>query len=101
MRSHSMSKRSNPPPSEARLAANRANAQKSTGPRTPAGKLRSAANACQHGFAGSNFATVRLEDPFELDRLKADLVATYQPINSQEMWAVERIALAQNSIFRS
>ena len=30
--------------SAARLAANRANAQKSTGPRTPAGKLRSAQN---------------------------------------------------------
>jgi hypothetical protein len=89
------------PLSEARLAANRANAQKSTGPRTPAGKLRSAANACQHGFAGSTFAIVRLEDLFEIDRLKADLVATYQPINSQEMFAIECMALAQNSIFRS
>ena len=89
------------PLSEARLAANRANAQKSTGPRTEAGKLRSAANACQHGFAGTNFAVVRLEDPAEIDKLKADLVATYKPINSQEMWAIERIALAQSSIFRS
>jgi len=89
------------PLSEARLAANRANAQNSTGPRTPAGKLRSAANATQHGFAGTNFAVVRLEDPFEIDRLKADLVTTYQPINSQEMFAIECMALAQFSIFRS
>jgi hypothetical protein len=97
-----MSKRNpNLPLSEARLAANRANAQKSTGPRTPAGKLRSAANATRHGFAGSNFAVVRLEDPFEIDHLKADLLATYQPINSQEMFAIECMALAQNSIFRS
>ena len=97
-----MSKR-NPklPLSEARLAANRANAQNSTGPRTPAGKLRSAANATQHGFAGTNFAVVRLEDPFEIDRLKTDLVTTYQPINSQEMFAIECMALAQYSIFRS
>ena len=44
-----------PPPkpkkqcSEAQLNANRANAQKSTGPRTPAGKLRSSLNNYQHG----------------------------------------------------
>ena len=99
-----MAKRStNPvkPISEARLAANRANAQKSTGPRTPLGKLRSAANACKHGFAGSNFAVVRLELPGEIDQLKADLVATYQPVNPQEMFTLERIALAQQSLLRS
>ncbi len=89
------------PLSEARLAANRANAKKSTGPSTPEGKLRSAANATRHGFAGNNFAVVRLENPDDIDKLKADLVATYQPVNNQEMWAVERLAIAQNSIFRS
>src|SRR5208283_3801466 len=89
------------PLSEARLAANRANAQKSTGPKTPEGKLRSAANACQHGFAGSNFAVIRLEDPAEIDKFKADLVATYQPVNSQEIFAIESIAVAQQSMRRA
>jgi hypothetical protein len=83
-----MSNQTKKPLSEARLAANRANARKSTGPKTAAGKLRSAANACQHGFAGNNFAVVRLENPDDIDKLKADLVAVYQPINSQEMLAV-------------
>ena len=96
-----MSQQSKRPLSEARLAANRANAQKSTGPKTSEGKLRSAANACQHGFAGTNFAVVRLEDPAEIDKFKADLVATYQPVNSQEMFAIETIAVAQQAMRRA
>jgi hypothetical protein len=40
------------PPSEARLLANRANAQLSTGPRTEAGKARSSMNAVKTGLTG-------------------------------------------------
>ena len=43
-------------PSPARLAANRANARKSTGPRTEAGKARSRANALKHGLTGAGVA---------------------------------------------
>ena len=82
------------------LAANRANASRSTGPRTPNGKSRSAQNARQHGFTASTFAVVRIEDLDEIARLKADLVAVYQPVNAQELFAVERIALAQQSLLR-
>ena len=45
-----------PKSSPARLAANRANARKSTGPRTEAGKARSRANALKHGLAGAGIA---------------------------------------------
>jgi hypothetical protein len=85
------------PVSQEQLAANRANAAKFTGPRTPQGKARSAQNARKHGFTTSTFAVVRLEDLQEVAHLKDDLVALYQPVNSQELFAIERIALAQPS----
>jgi hypothetical protein len=89
------------PTSPRRLAANRANAQHSTGPRTPEGKARSARNAYKHGFTASTFSVVRLEDLDEVDRLKQDLVHDFQPVNSQEMFALERIAVAQQALLRA
>src|ERR1035437_5739154 len=89
------------PVSPDQLAANRANAAKSTGPRSPEGKTHSAQNARKHGFTGSTFAVVRLEDLQEVAHLKDDLVAFYQPVNSQELFAVDRIALAQHALLRS
>jgi hypothetical protein len=38
--------------SEKQIAANRANAKRSTGPKTAAGKLRSSRNAFLHGLSG-------------------------------------------------
>jgi hypothetical protein len=83
------------------LAANRANAANSTGPRTPEGKARSAQNARKHGFTASGFAVVRFEDLNEVANLREDLVNLYHPVNSQELFAVERIALAQQAILRA
>jgi hypothetical protein len=105
------------PISEKRLTANRENAKKSTGPRTEDGKARASRNADEahrpllgpavvrdqkiaHGFRASSFAVVRLEDLDEVEKLKADAVACYKPVNSQELVAVERIAMAQQQIFR-
>jgi len=90
----------NRPVSEKRLAANRANAAHSTGPRTPEGKTRSAQNSRKHGFTASMFAVVRLEELDALTNLRADAIAVYQPVNSQELFAVERIAVAQQALLR-
>ena len=87
--------------SQEQLAANRANAALSTGPRTPEGKTRSAQNSRKHGFTASTFAVVRLEEIDDVARLKDDLVACHHPVNSQELFAIERIALAQQALLRS
>lgn len=87
------------PISERRLAANRANARRSTGPRTAAGKARSARNAHKHGLAAAGRASAaRLQEAVHLETLRAGAIAVYQPANSQELFAVERIALAQAAI---
>src|SRR5512140_2140714 len=87
--------------SAANIAANRANAKRSTGPRTPEGKARSSQNARKHVFNPNAFPVVRLEEIDEVARLRADAVAAYKPANSQEMFAVERIALAQQNLLRA
>ena len=93
--------RTKKPVSEKQLAANRANAAQSTGPRSPEGKARSAQNSRKHGFAASAFAVVRIEDVGDVGRLRDDLIACHQPINAQELFAIERIAIAQQALLCS
>jgi hypothetical protein len=89
------------PVSEKQLAANRANALKSTGPTSPEGLARSSQNSRKHGFTAARFIVINTEEKGHLKNLKADLIDTYQPVNSQELAAIERIALAQLSIYRT
>jgi hypothetical protein len=82
-------------------AANRINAQKSTGPRSAAGKMKSALNARKHGFACSMFTVVRLEDHDEIQNLRRDLLDLSRPVNSQEIFVLERLAVCQMSLIRA
>ena len=93
--------RTKKPVSDKKLAANRANAALSTGPRSPEGKVRAAQNSRKHGFTASTFAVVRLEEIDEVARLRDDAIARYLPVDSQELFAIERIALAQQAILRT
>ena len=86
--------------SEKQLQANRANANRSTGPRTQEGKARSAQNSRKHSFTADQFAVFRAEDAEAVAKLKADLVSVYQPANAQELFALERIAITQNILLR-
>ncbi len=56
------------------------------------------ATQAQHRFEPAGFSAIRAETSDEVATLRADLIAVYQPVNSQELHAVERIALAQHSI---
>ena len=82
-------------PSEARVAANRANAQHSTGPRTPEGKARSSLNALKHGAFSRHLALAAEplhEDRAEFDAFAAELAAEYQPEGPEETVLVDRMA---------
>src|ERR1039457_3303605 len=82
-------------------AANRINPQTSTGPRSAAGKMNSALNARTHGFSGSMTTVVRLEDHVEIYNLRSDLLDLYRPVNTQEIFALERMAVCQMSLIRA
>jgi hypothetical protein len=83
--------------SERKLAANRENAKKSTGPRSESGKARSSQNAFKHGvFALPLYPTdVQLAlDHCEYDELIEGLRQHYQPIGYLEGMLLEKIAAA-------
>lgn len=89
------------PASEHQIAVNRANAAKSTGPSTPEGKAHSSQNAVRHGLCSSRFTVVRLEDPAEIEELRANLVSCSHPVNSQELEAIDCMARARLSMRRA
>jgi len=76
------------------MAANKANAQKSTGPRTEEGKARSSLNRLSWGFT-SSATIIPGEDPEEFKALLDDLIAEHQPANTTEQILVEKMAVNQ------
>ena len=78
--------------SEKQLAANRANAQKSTGPRTEAGKNISKYNAFQHGITG-NATVMTLEDAREQRDFTAAYVKDLKPFGPAETQLAQVIAI--------
>jgi hypothetical protein len=76
------------------IAANKANAQKSTGPKTPEGKAKSCTNRLSWGFA-SNTIVIPGEDPAELRALLEDFIGEHQPATVTEQVLVEKMAQNQ------
>ena len=75
------------------IAANRRNAQKSTGPKTEAGKADSRNNALTHGLTAQNFP-LQIEDEPEFNWVREGFLAEYQPATQTELALVEQIAVA-------
>jgi cell wall-associated NlpC family hydrolase len=82
------------PTSQARIDANRANAQHSTGPKSPAGKAASSQNRLTHGlvYTGGNFRVLAGEDQSAFDALFNTLTEEHQPATPSESILVLRMA---------
>ncbi len=77
--------------SPARLAANRANAQLSTGPTTAAGLAISSRNNFKHGFRGE-FSVLPSENQQDFDNLLASYREEHQPSTPSEDTLVDQLA---------
>src|SRR5271166_948959 len=87
---------SKPSLSPARLAANRRNAQKSTGPKTKAGKRRAALNGRRLDIAFPEIERqlrARGEDPRDFRGLHRDVAALFQPRDVVGEAAVQLLAM--------
>lgn len=72
----------------AQIQANRLNAQKSTGPRTPEGKERASQNAIKHGLLARE-AVVRGEDPGEFEVYREEMLEDLSPAGTVETMLAE------------
>jgi len=76
---------------ELQLAANRANAAKSTGPRTEEGKKRSSQNARRHGITAQT-TVMTDEDRVKHDEFCSKIVADLAPVGSMETFLASSVA---------
>ncbi len=77
------------------LAANKENAKKSTGPKTPEGMARSAQNALKHGILAEEVVVSSgdgSESAAEFEKLLESLHAQFQPQDAVEHLLVDRVA---------
>jgi hypothetical protein len=78
---------------QAQIDANRGNAQRSTGPRTEAGKAAVSQNAIKYGLFCRNLL-LRKEDPAALEILRKSVFDRVRPADPFEVLYAERIVVA-------
>ena len=76
-----------------RQNANRANARKSTGPKTPEGKAKVSANALLHGLCASNFV-ILTEDVGEFNGYRQSYMGRLGPRDGVEIDLIDRMVHA-------
>ena len=94
----------------AQITANRANAQKSTGPRSVEGKSASRFNALKHGMDAASIV-IPGEDPEVYDSLAAQYLLEYGPQSASESfhvdtllradWMKRRLETVEGDLFRT
>ncbi len=94
---------------ERQIAANRLNAQYSTGPRTENGKRRSRRNAFRHGLTAESVVTV-FEDEADYKKFENTIIADYAPESAIErglvvrlaslLWRLRRAVAIESSLFQ-
>jgi hypothetical protein len=77
--------------SEKKLAANKLNAQKSTGPKTPQGKAKVSQNAVTHGLT-SHRPVLDMEDTAEFRTFVNEMLDQLDPTNPLEFFFAKRAA---------
>ena len=87
--------------SPAQIAANRANAQQSTGPRTDACKRRIASNALKHGLYSDTRINLFNEDHDFVKTPLTDLQGEYCPVTPTEQILVQQLATLQTRFLRA
>lgn len=85
-------KKSSRPTSPARIAANRLNARKSTGPRTVEGKGRSSKNATKHGLRSRHLDLDSFVDPEELQKELYRLFISCRPTTPEQLAILDVVA---------
>ena len=94
--------------SDKQLEANRANAQKSTGPKTEAGKRRSSLNAVRHGLTG-HVVVLPSEDLGVLEEYTRSIMSSFHDLQgaleisiaeniANTLWRVRRAAAAEDNM---
>ncbi len=76
--------------STAQILANQHNAERSTGPSSPAGKAASSRNATTHGLS-SGFAVLPHEDRQQFEHLLNSYAQTFKPSNEHEIFLGHRM----------
>ncbi len=81
--------------SSAQIAANRANAQRSSGPRSPEGKARAASNSFKHGLYAPKHFQVLNADPNFTSALIHNLSDEFQPVTPSEHILLQQLVHQQ------
>ena len=90
------------------IVANQRNAQKSTGPRTTAGKAKSSRNALKTGIYADDETALPCEDPLKLQDLQREYYACYAPATPaqrclvdalvRDEWLLRRFAMIEGQL---